>query len=107
MTRTTNVGSQRWLAKARLAGKLVSIGTYDSSAEAALAIAKHHDTLDEAVATAEPQLLLQVADGPGASTAPLRRRGAAVEDEDDEGVFVPPPSSTRLLPPSLCTLAQP
>ena len=92
-------GSHRWHAKVRLAGKLVFLGGYDSPAEAALAIAKHHDTLDEAVATAEPQVQLQAADGPSASTAPLRRRGAAVEDEDDEGVFVHPPSSSRLLPP--------
>ena len=87
ISRPSSSGDARWQAVVFCPdqqGK-ISLGTFDKPEEAALAIAKHNDPLHEAAATAEPQVQLQASDRPGASPAPLRRRGAAADEAEDQG----------------------
>ena len=108
--RASSSGGERWRAVTLCPEqkKQINLGTFDKPEEAALALAKHHNSLNEAVASGEPQLQLQLqaADGPGASPTPLRRRGAVEDDEADQGEWqsAPPPAPRAPPPPALAAL---
>ena len=103
ISRPSSSGDARWQAVVFCPdqqGK-ISLGTFDKPEEAALAIAKHNDPLHEAAATAEPQVQLQASDRPGASPAPLRRRGAAADEAEDQGEWQFRAAHTTLSPPPI------